>query len=543
MYKLHNTEQLHMGRVADDGIRFPAFSRAKKEWSTIDSFVGQLSSYLNARYPMVQVTTQEEERAVQAIRKTAESLLVPRQVFTWSAVRGMVGPAPVPDARLPDRALEFIEGYRSPALFALLDFHTLWRGQGRSNDAQLVRQVRELAEALRNDSIPKSLLFVSPVQLVPAELETEILHLDLPLPDMAELAARFQAVIDSNVESGWLEQPPQPERISRLVWAAAGLTLVQAEQALLRALVEDPSLEAGERLLTDEKRQIIRRTEILEWVDTAFTMADVGGLNNLKGWLERRSRAWDESARRYQLPEPRGVLLTGVPGCGKSLVAKAVSAVWGLPLLRLDMGKIYAGLVGSSEANMRQVIRTAEAAAPVILWIDEIEKGLAGRGGSSDGGISARVFGTLLTWMQEKQKPVFVLATANTLDQLPPELLRKGRFDEIFFVDLPGQRERAAIFAVHLARRLKDPYVASQVVLGESLFAELAVMTDGFSGAEIEQVIVDGLFCAFAAGRPLHREDLVQAIRSTVPLSVTQAEKVQVLRDWARDRAVPAGGN
>jgi SpoVK/Ycf46/Vps4 family AAA+-type ATPase len=263
----------------------------------------------------------------------------------------------------------------------------------------------------------------------------------------------------------------------------------------------------------------------------------VGGLTNLKAWLSQRTAAFGERARQFGLPEPRGLLLLGVQGCGKSLTAKAVSAHWNLPLLRLDMGRIFSGLIGSSEENLRKAIRVAESVAPVVLWVDEIEKGLSGvaSSGAGDSGVSARVFGTLLTWLQEKTAPVFVVATANRIDGLPPEVLRKGRFDEIFFIDLPEQAERQDIFRIHLHRRKREPTAFG--------LEELATLTDGFSGAEIEQVVIAGLYEAFAEGKELAQPHLVRVIQDTFPLSVTMGDEIGRLREWARGRTRPASSS
>ena len=265
-------------------------------------------------------------------------------------------------------------------------------------------------------------------------------------------------------------------------------------------------------------------------------------LMNLKNWLNKRNNSWSESAKKYCLPAPKGVLITGVPGCGKSLTAKAMSAAWQLPLLKLDFGKIFSGLVGSSEENMRKAIKTAEAVAPSILWVDEIEKSLSGVNSSSNGdsGVSTRIFGTFLTWMQEKTAPVFVIATANNISGLPAELLRKGRFDEIFFVDLPTHRERKEIFNLHLNKRLKDKDVASKLTIDELVLNTLADMTEGFVGAEIEQVVISALYEAFFNKRPLEFSDLENTIKNVVPLSVTQKEQILSLREWANIRAVAA---
>ncbi len=260
----------------------------------------------------------------------------------------------------------------------------------------------------------------------------------------------------------------------------------------------------------------------------------------MKRWLTKRNNSWLGSAQKdYNLPAPKGILITGVPGCGKSMTAKAMSAMWQLPLLRLDVGRIFSGLVGSSEENMRKAIQTAEAVAPSILWIDEIEKGFGGTGGEMDGGTSTRVFGTFLTWMNEKTKPVFVIATANNISRLPSEMLRKGRFDEIFFVDLPTVNERKIIFKLHLEKRLKGSK-SKDFLVTDDLLTKLAEITEGFGGSEIEQVVVSALFEAFAENRTLSIEDLYKVIKNTVPLSTTQSEQILAIREWANERAVAA---
>ena len=289
-------------------------------------------------------------------------------------------------------------------------------------------------------------------------------------------------------------------------------------------------------LVLGEKKQIIRRNGILEFYEAQEDLADVGGLDALKAWLRRRREAFTEDARAYGLPVPRGILLLGVQGCGKSLVAKAISREWGMPLLRLDVGRVFGKYIGESEAAIRRVVQTAEAAAPAILWIDEIEKGFAGTASDAhDTGVGARVLGTFLTWLQEKTQPVFVFATANQIRSLPPELLRKGRFDELFFVDLPGKTERAEIFAVHLRKCGRDP-------AGFDLPA-LAARAEGYTGAEIEQIVHEALYAGYAAGRrPVTQEDLLHAAGEVVPIAVTMKEAIGAMRHWATSRARLAAG-
>ncbi len=283
-----------------------------------------------------------------------------------------------------------------------------------------------------------------------------------------------------------------------------------------------------------EKERVIRQSQVLDYYEPDAKMNDVGGLETLKLWLERRGSAFGAGARDFGLDSPKGVLLLGVQGCGKSLVAKAVANAWQFHLLRLDMGKVFGGIVGQSEANVRTALQVAQALAPCVLWIDEIEKALGSAAGStaSDGGLSRRMFGTMLTWMQERTAPVFVVATANAIDDLPPELMRKGRFDEIFFVDLPGDESRRAIFDLHLRKRGRDP---SRFDL-----ARLVASSAGFSGAEIEQVVIGSLLAAFDQDREVKQTDLHHEIEASVPLSVMMAEEIDELRTWARLRARPA---
>jgi SpoVK/Ycf46/Vps4 family AAA+-type ATPase len=310
--------------------------------------------------------------------------------------------------------------------------------------------------------------------------------------------------------------------------------LTEAENVFARSLVEKRTLDV--ETILSEKEQVIRKSGVLEYYPASEKFSDVGGLNALKDWLSTRQAAFTEKARDFGLPEPRGILILGVQGCGKSLTCKAIGSLWRLPLLRLDIGRIFSGIVGSSEENVRRAIRVAESVAPVVLWMDEMEKGFAGVKSSpfSDAGTTSRVFGTFVTWLQEKTAPVFVVATANDISQLPPELMRKGRFDEIFFVDLPSEEERKDIFAIHLSKRKRDPKSFDLDLLAKN--------TPGFSGAEIEQSVVSALFDAFHAGRELNTDDIVKAVKQSVPLSVTMEEEISSLREWARTRARAASG-
>ena len=295
-----------------------------------------------------------------------------------------------------------------------------------------------------------------------------------------------------------------------------------------------------EKAVLKEKSQVIKKSDILEYIDSKVKIEDVGGLENLKKWLSKRDKSWLDSAKKYGLPSPKGVLLTGVPGCGKSLIAKSISSMWHLPLLRFDVSKVFNMYVGNSESNMREAIKMAEAISPCVLWIDEIEKGFSGLGGSGDSGTTSRIFGTFLSWMQEKTKPVFVVATANNIDSLPSEMMRKGRFDEIFFIDLPTFNERKQIFKVHLESRLTYPEVRGDFEINDETLKHLSNITEGFGGSELEQIVVMGLYDAFSEDRSITLNDFENAVKNTVPLSVTQAEQIISIRNWANVRAVAA---
>ncbi|MGX6443804.1 AAA family ATPase [Neobacillus sp. K501] len=505
-----------------------------------------LSNLLKARFPYLYMATWEEERAVSVIRSvvTDESLIkTPRKVFTWSVTTGLSenGQKGKEDSKAPLKALEFIEKYDEPAIFILKDFHVYFGVNGRPGDNQLIRKVRDLLPLLKQSPSPKNVIFVSPSLVLPDDLQKDVTIVDFDLPSFSEIKSVLDEMIHANQRSGRIVIDLKEDEKERLVKAALGLTLHEAENAFARAMVEDGRLDVNDvEIIMEEKRQIIKKSGILEFIKSDLKMEDVGGLENLKRWLKKRDKSWLDSAQKYGLPSPKGVLITGVPGCGKSLIAKSISAMWQLPLLRLDMGKIFSGIVGSSEENMRKAIQTVEAISPSILWIDEIEKGFSGISSGGDSGTSSRIFGTFLTWMQEKTKPVFVVATANNIHSLPAELLRKGRFDEIFFVDLPTMNERLDIFRVHIQKRLTDADVIGKFEATDEVLEALAQLTEGFVGAEVEQVVISALFEAFSEDRSIEFADFERAIRNTVPLSVTQAEQIQAIRAWANVRAVAA---
>lgn len=505
--------------------------------------VVQLSRLFRARFPYIYITTWEEERAINLIKKISRSeklIRVAREVYVWTQTNGfVVDGQKIDGTQSPDKAIDFIRDCNKNSVFVMCDFHVFFGVKGRQVDYNVVRRLRDNLSDLKTSKFRKNVIFLASELLIPETMQKEITILDMPLPTLSEIKAKFDKMITQNtqIDTSGLDE----EGKEKLCKAAMGLTLQEAENAFALAMVNDGKVDVSDLdIILSEKMQVIKKTGILEFINTDIKISDVGGLENLKSWLNKRNNSWSESAKKYCLPAPKGVLITGVPGCGKSLTAKAMSAAWQLPLLKLDFGKIFSGIVGSSEENMRKAIKTAEAVAPSILWVDEIEKSLSGLNSNGDSGTSSRIFGTFLTWMQEKTAPVFVIATANNINSLPAELLRKGRFDEIFFVDLPTQREREEIFKLHLSKRLKDKDVASKIEINSDLYKQLAQMTEGFVGAEIEQVVISALYEAFFNKRPLEFSDLANTIKNVVPLSVTQKEQILAIRQWANIRAVAA---
>ena len=494
-------------------------------------FVGELDTLIRARYPLVYLVSWEEQRLDTILAEVAQNH--GKALLSWSCTRGLrrMGPQRAltlsEGSRDPIEALATIGKLNEPSLVVLKDFHP------HLADSNVVRALRELAQDLK--STFTTVLLLSPVLNIPTELEKEITVLDVPLPSFRDLFNLLREIVTVVRQGNKARVDLTKDQAEALIKAAQGLTLSEAENAFAKAIANDGVLDKDDvKLVLEEKRQVIRKSGLLEFVSGAEHLEDVGGLDELKAWLATRAGAFSEPARRFGLPAPKGLLLLGVQGCGKSLSAKATAAQWALPLLRLDLGRIFSAFIGSSEENLRRAIKVAESVAPVVLWIDEIEKGLAGSNMSaaSDAGVSSRVFGALLTWLQEKTAPVFVVATANQIDALPPELLRKGRFDEIFFVDLPSQAERKDIFRIHFQRRQRDPVSFD--------LDELSNASEGHSGAEIEQAVIAGLYLAFAEGSELTQAHVLKALAETFPLSATMAEQIAHLRDWSKRRTRPA---
>jgi SpoVK/Ycf46/Vps4 family AAA+-type ATPase len=476
---------------------------------------------IRARYPLIYVVSFEEGRVGKRLKDIADERK--KQVFNWTITNGLELPdgSWINDLKDPLKVLEYILQSDANAVFVLHDYHHYL------NDPVVVRKQRDLARALKLTR--KNIIIISPVLKIPTELEKEIAVIDYRLPDRKELSDIIERITKSLDNTSKLEVLKSSEKLEKIAEAALGLTAEEAENVFAKSLVEKGQFDI--EIVLSEKEQIIRKSGVLEYYHANEKMQEVGGLEELKDWLVKRGKAFTPKAREFGLPEPRGILLLGIPGCGKSLTAKAIAGMWQLPLLKLDVGKVFSSYVGSSEENVRRAIQTAESIAPCILWLDEMEKGFSGLGssGMTDGGTTARVFGTFLTWLQEKKSAVFVVATSNNVSQLPPELLRKGRFDEIFYVDLPTKEERKEILKIHLEKRKRDTAGFDLEKIGRE--------THGFSGSELEEVIVSGLYDAFNQDEELMHGHLEKVIKTMIPLSQTMEEQIRGIRDWAKLRA------
>ena len=485
------------------------------------SFNDEFELLLRARYPLIYIPTREEERVEAAIAQSAKQQ-GNRSVYIWDFVEGYQG-NPNDNGfgrRNPLQALEFVEKLPATvsAILILRDFHRFL------DDVSVARKLRNLARLLKSQ--PKNLVLLSPQVTIPDDLSEVLTVLEFPLPHVPEIQVELERLLSAT------GQTLEPKVLDDLARSCQGLTMERIRRVLTKAIAMHGSLQSDDvDLILEEKRQTIRQTQILDFYPAAERISDIGGLDNLKDWLLRRGGAFSERARQYGLPHPRGLLLVGIQGTGKSLTAKAIAHHWHLPLLRLDVGRLFAGLVGESESRTRQMIQLAEALAPCVLWIDEIDKAFAGVDGRGDSGTTSRVFGTFVTWLSEKTSPVFVVATANNIQVLPPEMLRRGRFDEIFFVGLPNQEERKAIFAVHLSRLRPHNLTAYDL-------DRLAYETPDFSGAEIEQILVEAMHIGFSQNRDFATDDVLEAASQLIPLARTAQEQIQLLHNWANNGRV-----
>jgi AAA+ superfamily predicted ATPase len=477
-------------------------------------FVEELDLLLRARFTLMIVTTSEEDRALRLIAEQAER--AQRPVLIWDIASGFVAPAggAVPTAADPLAALDSVKTLDGNHIIVLKDFHDFWK------DARTKRRLRNLAEELKFTR--KSLIITTPMVDVPGELSDDAVRITLDGPNLVEL----DEILTGLEETQGLRNELTVDGRARMIQAAVGLSANEALRCFSKVIVRDGVLNDEDvDDVTSEKQAIIRGSGALEFYPANTSTADVGGLETLKEWIRLRERAFGQEAHDYGLPAPKGIALIGIPGTGKSLTAKAIGGMWRLPLIRLDIGAVFGSLVGESEERIRKALRLTEQIAPCVLWIDELEKALASGGG--DGGTSQRVIGTLLTWMQDKKEPVFVVATANDISALPPEMLRRGRFDEVFFLDLPTYDERIEIIRVHLKKRKRDP--------DNFDLPTLATASALYVGAEIEQALIDAMYAAFNDGREVTSEDFARALERLVPLSRSQKEQIVELRKWLEE--------
>lgn len=505
--------------------------------------------YIKARYALLVIESFEEERVLSEIQTIAKELN--HTLYIWNSTQGVLFNGNVIGEKTFDFkvALDFCEEKakekESKNIFIFCDAHNYL-----TNNSNPIyrRRLKDLSINIRNKGYRSNCIIISPSFEINNDIQKEITLIDFPLPSRDGVKNIITDFINSWRSNSNVTINVDDNLLEKFVDASIGLTTLEIENCLAKALVSDLILDETDlKDLLNEKKQIIRKTGILEFIDSKLNLQDVGGLSTLKKWLDLRSHCFEKKAKSFGILPPKGLLLTGVPGCGKSLTAKCVSSAWNMPLLRLDMGKIFQGIVGSSESNIRLALKTAEAISPCILWIDEIEKGLSGSNGSGgDGGTSTRVFGTLLTWMQEKTSPVFVFATANNINGLPPELLRKGRFDEIFFVDFPSLEERRKILEIHISKLKRDlsnfDLDKLAKLSGEEKFGKNVVL----AGAELEAWVADSLIEAFSrkingdSNADLSMVDFETTINRLVPMGQMRKDEFVKLRQWANENAVSA---
>lgn len=490
----------------------------------------RIERLIRSEHPCIAITTYEENYALSLVRDA--SLQLGGELWVWSAVDGVrdgliAGSKPIKDTEHAAAALyHFTHRLENPSLCVTLDL------ADHLENKKVLRLLRELIDKFKNSG--SVLLMIDHSDKLPSVVAAHATRLELALPDEKELEQIVRKTLRRLNDNEKIDI-----EITRGVWRTIirnlrGLNRRQVDQIIVDVVADDRRFdEADINDILAFKRRAVQSGSLLEYVQCPVDINEIGGISRLKRWLKQRQNAVSDKATEFGLEAPRGVLLLGVQGAGKSFCAKAIATAWQRPLLRMDPGALYDRYIGESERRLRDALRQAEVMAPIILWIDEIEKAFASAASrSSDGGLSQRMFGSLLTWMQEHTEPVFLVATANDIEALPPELLRKGRFDEIFFVDLPKKTARKQIFSIHLKKRNRDPK--------EFDLPALADASDGYSGAEIEQAIIAGMHDAFAEGKSLTTERIIQALQDSPPLSVTMAEKVQALRTWGKARCVPA---
>jgi len=479
-------------------------------------FVDELLLLLKSRYPVLHINTLEEERVEYILRKNIKDTLK-RSVFTWDFVDGYTGNPNHKGLaeRNPLQALEFIEklNQETPAVFILKDYSRFL------NDLIISRKLRNISRILKLQ--PKTIIIIGSEFTIPTELQDLVTVIEFNLPLEEEISKELSRLITA------LKLQVEPQIFENLTRSCQGLSLERIRRVLSKIIASYRKIDKNSiSILLSEKKQIIGQTKILEYCHINENIENLGGLKILKEWLNKRQMAFSLKAIKYGLPTPRGLLLIGIQGTGKSLTAKAIANEWQLPLLKLDVGKLFGGLVGESESRLRQVINVTETISPCILWIDEIDKALSNTDKTGDSGTSSRVLATFISWLSEKTKPVFVIATANNIEVLPLEILRKGRFDEIFFLDLPQKWEREEIFRIHLKQFRPNNFKNFN-------YQKLAQHTESFSGAEIKQTIIEAMYQAFYEKREFNTEDILNATKELIPLASLENQQMLKLKQWA----------
>ena len=480
------------------------------------NFLNEFVLLLKARYPIIYISTNEEERIEYLIKYCAKKYVV-RTYYSWDFVDGYQGNPNDTGfaARNQLEALDLIEKLtpETASIFVLKDYDNFLK------DFSVIRKLKNLSRTLKTQ--PKNIIIVSSEINIPDSLKEFVTLLEFPLPSYSEILEELNRLISS------LQQEIEPATVNNIAKACQGLSLERIRRVLSKVIAKYGEIDkSSPNLILQEKKQIIQQTQLLEYCLNDKSLSDLGGLDNFKDWLELRSEAFSQDAIQYGLPYPKGLLLVGVQGTGKSVAAKIIANEWQLPLLRLDFGRLFASLIGQSEQRVRKMIEIAEALSPCILWVDEIDKAFAGAQSSGDSGTTSRVLATFITWLSEKTTPVFVVATANNIDMIPPEILRKGRFDEMFFLNLPTREEREAIFEVHLKKFRPDSIQKFQLPL-------LGQLSKEFSGAEIEQVVIEAMRLGFNENREFNNEDILISIQKLVPLERTKSKEIDLLKAWS----------
>jgi len=479
-------------------------------------FTDELTLLLKARYPIIYINTIEEDRVEYIIRKYIKTSLN-RSIYSWDFIDGYTN-NPNNEGfakRNPVQALELVERLtaQTPALFLLKDFNRFL------TDVSISRKLKNISRILKLQ--PKTIIIIGSELNIPKELSDLITILQFHLPVESEINYELKRLIESlNIQ---IDQ----QILESLTRACQGLSLERIRRVLSKIIATYKTIDENSiKLLLNEKKQIISQTEILEYWSVDETISQIGGVDNLKNWLKKRKTSFGIEASNYGLPTPRGLLLVGIQGTGKSLTAKAIANEWQLPLLKLDVGKLFGGIVGESESRLRQMIQVAETISPCILWIDEIDKAFSNSNNTGDSGTSNRVLATFISWLSEKTKPVFVVATANNVDVLPLEIIRKGRFDEIFFLDLPQKQEREQIFKIHIQEFRPNRWELFD-------YSKLAQLSEAFSGAEIRQSIIEAMYHAFYEKREFTTEDICLSLTQLIPLSKLENNQTLKLKNWA----------